>query len=57
MQSDGFEVETRGVNHRVRKHGRSKYSNFGRLAVAAADMRGVMWLRKRRRSPGGIDEI
>jgi glycosyltransferase involved in cell wall biosynthesis len=57
MQSEGFEVETRAVNHRPRTHGRSNYTNFGRLADAASDLRGVMWLAKRRRSPGGIDEI
>lgn len=57
MQAEGFAVETRDVNHRPRKHGRSNYTNFGRLADAASDLRGVMWLRKRRRSPGGVDEV
>jgi glycosyltransferase involved in cell wall biosynthesis len=57
MISEGFEVEERPVNHRARKHGRSNYTNFGRLADAVSDLRGVMWLRRRRRSPGGIDEI
>ncbi len=57
MQSEGFMVEERAVGHRVRKHGRSNYTNFGRLADAWSDMQGVMWLRKRRRSPGGTDEI
>lgn len=57
MQSEGYKVETRTVNHRPRLHGRSNYTNFGRLADAASDLRGVMWLRKRRRSPGGIDEL
>jgi glycosyltransferase involved in cell wall biosynthesis len=57
MISEGFEVEERSVNHRPRKHGRSNYTNFGRLADAASDLRGVMWLRRRRKSPGGIDEI
>jgi dolichol-phosphate mannosyltransferase len=57
MLSEGFAVEERSVGHRPRKHGRSNYTNFGRLADAASDMRGVMWLRRRRRSPGGIDEI
>ena len=45
------------VGHRARKHGRSNYTNFGRLAVAWSDMNGVRWLRKRRKSPGGVDEI
>jgi dolichol-phosphate mannosyltransferase len=57
MQSEGFMVEERAVAHRARQHGQSNYTNFGRLADAMSDMRGVMWLRKRRRSPGGLDEI
>jgi len=57
MISEGFSVEERPVNHRPRKHGRSNYTNFGRLGDAWSDMRGVGWLRKRRRSPGGVDEI
>lgn len=56
MQSEGFMVEERAVGHRARQHGQSNYTNFGRLADAVSDMRGVMWLRKRRR-PGGTDEI
>jgi hypothetical protein len=57
MLAEGFEVEERAVKHRARKHGRSNYTNFGRLADAASDLRGVMWLRRRRKSPGGVDEI
>lgn len=57
MIAEGYVVEERAVGHRPRRHGRSNYTNFGRLADAASDMRGVMWLRRRRRSPGGIDEI
>lgn len=57
IMSEGMRVEERPVGHRARQHGRSNYTNFGRLAVAISDMRGVMWLRKRRRSPGGVDEI
>lgn len=57
MQSDGLKVEERPVGHRARSHGKSNYTNFGRLADAVSDLRGVMWLRKRRRSPGGVDEL
>jgi dolichol-phosphate mannosyltransferase len=57
MQSDGYVVEPRAVSHRARRHGRSNYTNFGRLGNAWSDMQGVMWLRKRRKSPGGVDEI
>jgi dolichol-phosphate mannosyltransferase len=57
MLADGFAVEERAVGHRARRHGKSNYTNFGRLADAASDMRGVMWLRRRRKSPGGVDEV
>jgi glycosyltransferase involved in cell wall biosynthesis len=57
MISEGFLVESRKVNHRARRFGRSNYTNFGRLGDALSDLRGVMWLRRRRRSPGGVDEI
>ncbi len=57
MISEGYIVESRLVNHRPRQHGRSNYTNFGRLGDALSDLRGVMWLRGRRRPPGGIDEI
>ena len=57
MMSEGLTVEDRAVGHRVRKFGRSNYSNFGRLGDAMSDLRGVMWLRKRRRTPGGVDEL
>ena len=57
MISEGFLVESRKVNHRARRFGKSNYTNFGRLGDALSDLRGVMWLRRRRRSPGGVDEI
>ncbi len=57
MIAEGFQVESRNIGHRARQHGRSNYTNFGRLADAWSDLRGVMWLRKRRKSPGGTDEI
>ncbi len=57
MIAEGYSVETRPVKHRSRQHGKSNYTNFGRLADAVSDLRGVLWLRRRRRSPGGIDEI
>ncbi len=47
-------VEERAVGHRARQHGRSNYTNFGRLADAISDLRGVMWLRKRRKLPAGL---
>ena len=57
MRADGHGVEFVEVNHRPRGTGRSKYTNFGRLAAALSDLRGVMWLIRRRRNPGGADEV
>ncbi len=56
MLSEAYEVEYLDVVHRPRRSGRSNYSNIGRLAVAFADLRGVGWLGRRRRSPGGVVE-
>ena len=57
MRAEGHDVEFREVNHRERGAGKSNYTNFGRLAVAWDDLRGVMWLIRRRRNPGGADEL
>lgn len=57
MRAEGYDVEFRNVNHRERGTGRSNYTNFGRLANALSDLRGVMWLIRRRRHPGSADEI
>lgn len=57
MGAEGFGVEFRDVNHRERGTGTSKYTNLGRLWAALSDLRGVMWLIRRRRNPNGVDEI
>ena len=57
MLREGFDTEFMDVNHRSREFGVSKYTNFGRLIVSIADLRGVMWLNKRARNPGGWDEV
>ena len=57
MRAEGYKVEFRDVNHRPRATGTSNYTNFGRLNDALSDLRGVMWLIRRRRNPGGADEI
>jgi dolichol-phosphate mannosyltransferase len=57
MRREGYLVEFVGVNHRPREHGRSKYTNLGRLAVAFRDLLGVMWLNSRARSPNEISEL
>lgn len=57
MNAEGFKVEFMDVNHRERGAGKSKYTNFGRLWAALSDLRGVTWLIRRRRNPGGADEV
>jgi dolichol-phosphate mannosyltransferase len=57
MRADGYGVEFMEVNHRPRGTGTSNYTNFGRLMNAVSDLRGVMWLIRRRRHPAGADEV
>lgn len=57
MLREGYAIEFEDVGHRNRQFGVSKYTNFGRLLVSIADLRGVMWLRKRARNPGQVDEV
>ena len=57
MIREGYQIEFCDVNHRAREFGESKYTNFGRLKVSIADLRGVIWLRKRARLPGSVDEV
>ena len=56
MAREGYAMAFEPVNHRHRTTGASKYTNFGRLKVAFADMRGVMWLQSRSRLPGEVSE-
>ena len=56
MIREGYEVAFQPVNHRPRRSGASKYTNLGRLLVAVSDLRGVLWLIRRARDPGGVDE-
>lgn len=56
MLREGFAIEFADVSHRPRIAGTSKYTNFGRLKVSIADLRGVMWLNSRSRNPKGWDE-
>lgn len=55
--NEGWKVEFMPVNHRARTFGKSNYTNWGRLKVAWDDMRGVMWLARRRRNPGGYETL
>ncbi|HBK92457.1 MAG TPA: dolichol-phosphate mannosyltransferase [Parvularcula sp.] len=57
MRREGFETEFLPVNHRARRHGASKYTNWGRLAVAFRDLAGVVWLKARARFPVTISEL
>jgi len=57
MLREGYAIEFADVNHRAREFGVSKYTNFGRLKVSIADLRGVIWLRRRMKLPGGVDEV
>ncbi|MEE9273265.1 MAG: glycosyltransferase family 2 protein [Robiginitomaculum sp.] len=57
MLREGYAIEFCDVSHRNREFGVSKYTNFGRLIVSIADLRGVMWLRRRARNPGKVEEI
>ena len=57
MIREGYAIEFADVNHRAREFGESKYTNFGRLKVSIADLRGVIWLRGRMKLPGGVDEL
>lgn len=57
MRREGFAVEFAPVGHRPRTHGRSKYTNLGRLAVGFRDILGVMWLNDRARDPDAITEL
>jgi len=53
---EGYEVAFEPVSHRPRQSGKSKYTNLGRLWSALPDLLGVVWLRRRARDPGGVEE-
>jgi len=56
MIREGYDVAFEPVNHRPRQSGRSKYTNLGRLGASLFDLAGVMWLSRRARDSGGVDE-
>ena len=45
------------VNHRERRAGRSKYTNWGRLRRTVPDLFGVLWLRSRRLDLSDLREL
>ena len=56
FRRENISIEFVPVRHRARMHGRSKYTNLGRFAVAIRDLLGVYWLNGRMRDPGGARE-
>lgn len=46
-QMRGARVDQVPVNHRERRGGMSKYTNFGRLMVTVSDLFAVRWMQKR----------
>jgi dolichol-phosphate mannosyltransferase len=46
---EGYRVELIDVKDRLRAHGTSKYTNWGRLMVGIPDLLGVAWLMRRYR--------
>src|SRR5262249_38229840 len=57
MLREGYEVEFANVNHRPRRHGRSKYGVLDRLLVGISDIFGVMWLKHRFKGPAHPREL
>jgi len=57
MLREGLEVRFVEVNHRERKHGMSKYTNFNRLLVSVNDLLGVRWLQRRYRGQTEAREL
>lgn len=57
MAREGYEVEFAPVSHRPRTAGQSKYTNWGRSAVAVRDLVGVTWLLARSRRPLTVREL
>lgn len=57
MIREGYDARFVEVNHRARTHGRSKYTNLGRLLVSVNDILGVRWLQSRFRTNAPSQEI
>jgi dolichol-phosphate mannosyltransferase len=51
-----YEVAYEPVNDRARLAGRSKYTNFDRALTGLYDLFGVVWLRKRTRTPPIVED-
>ena len=57
MLREGYRIVFEDVGHHPRTTGRSKYSNLGRLQVSASDLLGVIWLSRRARTVGHVEEL
>ncbi len=53
---EGLQTAFVEVGHRPRGSGRSKYTNWRRLKASMGDLAGVVWLLKRARRPGAVEE-
>jgi dolichol-phosphate mannosyltransferase len=56
MLREGYDIAFEEVGHRPRASGRSKYTNWQRGLVSIADLAGVLWLRRRARPVGEVEE-
>ncbi|HVZ90821.1 MAG TPA: glycosyltransferase family 2 protein [Rhizomicrobium sp.] len=54
---EGYRAAFVEVRDRPRQHGRSKYTNWGRLKVGLPDLVGVAWLMRRFRGRANTKEI
>ena len=51
VRREGGDIVSVPVNHRPRTRGSSNYGTLDRLAVAFADLLGVIWLQRRAKNP------
>lgn len=56
FQRYGHPLINHPVSHRARHAGQSKYTNLGRAFVGIFDTMGVIWLVRRTKAPGRIEE-
>ena len=54
---EGYEVKLIDVKDRLRAHGTSKYTNWGRLMVGIPDLFGAAWLMRRFRGTAQTKEL
>ena len=57
VMREGYQVKLIDVKDRLRTHGTSKYTNWGRLMVGIPDLFGVAWLMRRYRGKVQAKEL